>query len=164
MNQWAVFDRMKILFPSLNKKRITWLMVVRAVNKLEAKLFCLPLRLDGYFIPAGISVSGKSEIYVNSKLPENIQIATAVHEVKHAAFDTSIGEILFSFRKDWTIANRRKLERHQHHEFEACAVASIALLPEKKLEKASRNLFDEEDEFLSNIWKIRLFTREKFGV
>ncbi len=71
----TVYKRMRELFPSLNKNRITWRMVASACKKVGALLFNIPLRLDGYFVPSELSESGKPEIYVNSRLPEDLQIA-----------------------------------------------------------------------------------------
>jgi hypothetical protein len=159
-----IYERMKNLLPSLNRRRITWRMIVRAVNKLGAKLFCLPLRLDGYFVPSSISESGKPEIYINSRLSDDLQIATAVHEIKHGAFDFDLGVVLFSYRREWTAAARRGWDQYHKFEFEACAMGAMALLPETKLKHASRGLFDETDEFLEDLWKIRLYTRENYRI
>jgi Zn-dependent peptidase ImmA (M78 family) len=157
-----VFLEIRKLLPSLNKKRITWRMIVRAVNKLKAKLFCIPMQLDGYFIPPEISRSGRPEIYVNARLAEDLQIATAVHELKHARFDTLAGSVLYSFREAWTTATRRHLEKWRQYEYEACAMGALALLPKQKLKHAGRGLFDPEDDFLDEIWRIRFDLRERF--
>lgn len=159
-----IFQKLKDLLPSLNKRRITWRMIHRACRQLKALIFNIPLRLDGYFVPASLSVSGQPEIYINSCLSENLQIATAVHEIKHAVLDYPIEQILFSFRGEWTAAALRQLEERRRYEFEACAMGALALLPEKKLERASRGLFDTEDEFLDDIWRIRLHLRQMYGI
>lgn len=139
-------------------------MIKRACNKIGALLFCIPLKLDGYYIPPELSESGKPEIYVNSKLSEDLQIATAVHEIKHAAFDYPLESILFSYRKEWTNAARRELETLRRYELEACAMGSLALIYEEKLKHASRGLFDEDDEFIADVWVIRLNLRVDYGI
>lgn len=159
-----ILKRLRKYLPSLNKKRITWRMVERACRKLNALLYCIPLRLDGYYVPSELSESGKDEIYVNSNLSEERQIATAVHEIKHCAFDYPIGQILFSYRKEWTEAARRQLDEHRRYELEACAMGAVSILPVAKLKKASRGLFDTEDEFLDDLWSIRLRLRHEFGI
>jgi hypothetical protein len=160
----TTYQRLKELFPSLNRRRITWRMVQRAARKLDAPLFCRPLKLDGYFVPAGASLSGRPEIYVNVRLSEDLQIATAVHEIKHAAFDRAPGRILFSHRREWTRAARRELEQHDRAEFEACAMAVLALLPVPRLRRASLGLFEADDEFIVDLWRIRLDVREIYGI
>lgn len=160
----TTFLLMKKLIPFFNRRRVTWQRIEKACRKLKALLFCKPLNFDGYFVPPDISASGKPEIYVNCKLSEDRQIATAVHELKHSLLDSSRNKMLFSFRKDWTVAARREWEEEQKFEVEACAMGAIALLPEKKIRNASRGLFDEEDEFIEDIWKIRLYTREIYGI
>ena len=159
-----IYGRLKEFLPSLNRRKITWRMIQRACRRLGAKLFNIPLRLDGYFVPANLSESGLPEIYVNSRLAENLQIATSVHEIKHAVFDTAKRSILFSYRAEWTVAARRELEEYRRYEFEACAMGAIALLPEKKLKHASRGFFDLEDEFIEDVWRIRLLLREIYGI
>ena len=139
-------------------------MIKRACNKINALLFCIPLKLDGYFIPSELSGSGKPEIYVSSRLSEDLQIATAVHEIKHAVFDYPLESILFSYRREWTIAARRQFEEYRRYEYEACAMGSLALLPEIKLKRASRGLFDEDDEFIADVWLIRLDLRVNHGI
>ena len=159
-----IYKKLKELFPSLNKRKITWRMISRACKKIGARLFCIPLRLDGYFVPAKLSESGAPEIYVNSNLSEDMQIATAVHEVKHAAFDQPRGAILFSYRGEWTAAARREIDELRRFEYEACAMGAIALITEKKLKHASRGLFDVDDEFIEDVWRIRMHVREAFGI
>lgn len=159
-----IYGKLRELLPSLNRRRITWRMIQRANRKLGALLFNIPLQLDGYFVPASLSESGKPEIYINSNLSEDLQIATTVHEVKHAALDQPLGKVLFSFRGEWTTAARREIEEYRRYEFEACAMGAIALLPEKKLRHASHGLFDPEDEFIEDVWRIRLILREQYGI
>lgn len=159
-----VFEKLKEYLPSLNRRRITWRMIQRACRKLGAMLFNVPLRLDGYFVPAIMSESGQPEIYVNSNLSEDLQIATAVHEIKHAAIDAPLNRILFSFREEWTAAARREIDEYQKYEFEACAMGAISILPEKKLKRASRGLYDPEDEFIEDVWRIRLRVFFLYGV
>lgn len=139
-------------------------MIKRACNKIGARLFCIPLKLDGYYIPPELSESGKPEIYVSSRLSEDLQIATAVHEIKHAVFDYPLESILFSYRREWTIAARWELEKHRRYELEACAMGAVALITEKRLEHASRGLFEVDDEFIADVWAIRLALRSDFGI
>lgn len=139
-------------------------MVRSACKKIGALLFCVPLSLDGYFVPPGLSESGKTEIYVNSRLSEDLQIATAVHEIKHAAFDYPLEEILFSYRGEWTIAARYQMEKYRRYEYEACAMGALALITEPRLKHASRGLFDVDDEFIADVWLIRLDVRSTHGI
>jgi Zn-dependent peptidase ImmA (M78 family) len=158
-----IFEGMQKILPSLNKKRITWRMIAIAKNKVGALLFCVPLKKDGYFVPSDASESGKPEIYINSNLSEDIQIATSVHELKHAIFDSD-RSILFSNRKDWTQAARREKEEFDNFEFQACAMGALSLIPEIKLKHASRGLFDVEDEFIDDVWQIRLKLRYGYAI
>ncbi len=159
-----IFKRLQEFLPSLNKRKITWRMIIRACRKIGAKLFCIPLKLDGYFIPETLSESNKPEIYVNANLSEDLQIATAVHEMKHAIFDTNFNSILFSYRQEWSYATNKIISERRKHELEACAMGAMALITERKLEKATRGLFDIDDEFIEQIWKIRLSVREVYGI
>lgn len=159
-----IYQELKKYLPSLNRRRITWQMVQRACKKIGALLFNIPLRLDGYFVPAELTLSGKPEIYVNARLSEDLQIATAVHELKHAVFDNATTKISFSIRGEWTTAARREFEEHRRYEYEACAMGAISLLPKNKLRFASRGLFEPEDEFLDDVWRIRLNCREVYGI
>jgi Zn-dependent peptidase ImmA (M78 family) len=155
---------MSQILPNLNKKKITWRNIAKACKAVNAEIYNIPLNFDGYFVPLQNSLSHQNEIYINSNLCESHQIATAVHELKHAVIDTAIGEILFSYRHDWTTADRQQIEQFQHYEFEACAISAIAILPAKDLHHATRDLFEIEDEFADNLWRIRMFTREKYGI
>jgi Zn-dependent peptidase ImmA (M78 family) len=155
---------MRKYLPSLNRRPITWRMIVRAARKLSAQVFCIPLKLDGYFVPAHLSLSGQPEIYVNSRLSEVRQIATAVHELAHTILHFALDRVLYSYRADWTVAARRTAERLVYYEQEACAFGAIALLPERKLRFASFGLFDPDDEFMHDIWRIRLQLRAMYGI
>lgn len=147
---------MRELFPVLNERVITEPMVRRACKKLATDIFYRPLNLDGYFVPQSISLSGKQEIYINSRLTTTRQMVTAVHEIKHAALDVESDRILTSHHRGLAQAT-------QGAEFDAYAISSIALIPEPRLVRASRGLFDVEDEFLDDLWRIRLKVHELFG-
>ncbi len=155
---------MRELLPSLNKKRITWQIIKKTWNKIVALLFLVLLRLDGYFIPPGRSKSGKPEIYVSSRLSADLQIATAVHEIKDAVFDNPLESILFSYRSKWATAARRHLGKHRRHEYEPCTMGALTLITELRLRHASRGLFDEDDEFITDAWTIRLVPQMEHGI
>jgi hypothetical protein len=67
-------------------------------------------------------------------------------------------------RITWRMVVRRHLEKWRQYEYEACAMGALALLPRPKLKYASRGLFDPEDEFMDEIWRIRFDLRERFPV
>lgn len=144
---------MREIFPVLNKRIITESMVRKACARLDTSLFYRPLNLDGYFVPK--SIAGRQEIYINSRLSSEWQIVTAVHEIKHAALDIESDRVLTS--------HHHGLKNSKGAEFEAYAISSIALLPEPKLIGASRGLFDAEDEFLTDLWRIRLRVHDLYG-
>lgn len=146
---------MREIFPLLNKRCITEEMVLGACKKLDTLIFFFPLNLDGYFVPISVSPSGKQEIYVNSQLSPVRRIATAVHEIKHAALDVSSNSVLRSHHHGLTVSLRRDQELLHAAEYEAYAMSALAVIPEPKLIKAERGLFDPEDEFLEDLWTIR---------
>lgn len=150
------FQRMRELFPVLNRRAVTDAMVRRACKRLDTLLFYQPLRLDGYFVPASVSASGQQEIYVNSRLTPAGQLVAAVHEVKHAALDVEADRVLASSHKGLATAKHGP-------EFDAYAISAIALIPESKLINASRGLFDVEDEFLTDLWRVRLKVHDLYG-
>lgn len=152
----STFQRMRELFPELNRYSVTEKMVRRASRSLDTPIFYEPLNLDGYFIPASISLTGKQAIYLNSKATIERQIASAVHEMTHAAVHTSSGSILCSHRLGLTDALYRDRERLRSLEFDAYAISAIALIPLQKLMRASRGLFEAEDEFIEDLWQLRI--------
>lgn len=157
------FHKMREIFPLLNKRAITEEMVQRAAKALDTHIFYLPLNLDGYFVPRSVAPSGKQEIYINARLSPERQIAAAVHEIKHAAVDISSNAVLRSHHHGLTVSLRRDRDSLQAAEYGAYAMSAIALIPEPKLIKASRGLFDPEDEFLEDLWRIRVELQNLHG-
>lgn len=67
------FERMRELFPVLNKRVVTDAMVRRACGDLETDLYYQPLALDGYFVPKSVSPSGRLRVYVTRTSQSSIE-------------------------------------------------------------------------------------------
>jgi hypothetical protein len=158
------FDKMKTIFPCLNRMPVSDRQVYRAFRKFRADVFYMPLRNNGYFIPSDKSLSGKLEIYINSKLNPLMQRFTAIHELVHVANHAALNSLLFSLKdepEDFALKQERFLRAR--HEFEAQAIAALSLLPAVQLGNGTPNLFDDYDRMLpKHVWQLRFYLRETF--
>jgi Zn-dependent peptidase ImmA (M78 family) len=158
-----VYDKMKKLLRWLNSRAGTEKDLDLACRKMNADIFKIPLKHNGYFVPKEKSATGKAAIFINSRLPARRQLETGFHELTHLVSHIALNRVLFSSKDTVDFDAKQEKFWREKHELEAKAIASIAMLPAEELKNATPNLFDEDEETSSSDWRFRYHLRQTYG-
>lgn len=159
-----IFERMKAIFPRLNQLPVTLNRIKTAARENHVELFFTEMKYDGAFFPASVSASGKPEIFINNTLSEKRQIGTGVHEFSHMGGHSRLNRVLYSCHRTWNFDEKQEIFLRRKHEFEAHAMGALALFPAPRLHKGAFDLWDEFDDYLLEVWRLRIYLRKTYGI
>ena len=151
-----VIERLKIIFPDLNRREFTEDDCWKFVRKNKVIVRLAPLLVQGYYGKTVIRKRKRSYIFLDEKMKGMLMLKTFLHEIGHVCLHEPRGkiEVLYS---------RRESDCETRQDKEADIFMLLAMVPKQKLIELQQTPFEEIHPFMTNILLQRQTLWEKTG-